>query len=111
MARDSLAANARNVFAFATPAANGYRLQTRAATAGTTSLSGFGGNITYPNTWLRLRRVGNTFTAYRGTTGTTWTQFATTTQALPSTLYVGMAATSHNTSVTTTARFRGFQVT
>jgi regulation of enolase protein 1 (concanavalin A-like superfamily) len=110
MARESLAANARNVFAFATPSTNGYRLQTRTATGGSTTLSATGGAVTYPNTWLRLRRVGNTFTAYRGTTGTTWAQYAATTMTLPSNIYVGMAATSHNTTTATAARFRSFKV-
>jgi hypothetical protein len=110
MARESLAANARNVVAFATPGANGYRFQARSATGGTTSVSGLGGNVSYPYVWLRLKRVGNTFTAYRGTAGTTWTQYASSIMTLPTTLYVGMAASSHNTTTTATARFRSFQL-
>jgi hypothetical protein len=109
MARESLAANSRNLFALATPGPNGYRLQTRSTPGGTTTTAGSGA-IAYPNTWLRLRRTANTFTAYRSTTGTTWTQYATSTLTLPPSLYVGLAATSHNTSQATTARFRSFQV-
>lgn len=110
MARESLAADARNVFAFATPNTNGYRLQTRTATGGSTTLSTNPAPVTYPNTWLRLKRTGNTFTAYRSTTGTTWTQYATTTMSLPTNIYVGLAATSHNTTTATVAKFRGLKI-
>jgi regulation of enolase protein 1 (concanavalin A-like superfamily) len=105
MARESLNSNSRNVFAFATPGSNGYKFQTRSTTGGATAIGGKGG-VSYPNVWLRLKRVGNTFYAYRGTNGSTWTQYASTTMALPTTVFVGTAATSTYAKGATIAKFR-----
>ena len=45
--------------------------------------------------WVRLTRVGNTFTAYRSADGVTWTQVGTAqTITMGSTVYVGLAATA-----------------
>src|SRR5438034_3753707 len=77
----------------------------RSATGGSTT-SGGSGAVSYPNEWLRLKRVGNVFTGYRSTDGVNWTQVGTVTLALPSTLYFGMAAVSKNTSQLATAQFR-----
>ena len=68
------------------------------------------GAATFPNNWLRLVRVGNTFTGYRSTDGTNWTQIGTVTLALPQTIFFGLAATSQNTTATTTAQFRDLAV-
>jgi hypothetical protein len=50
----------------------------------------------YTNAWLRIRRVGSTFTLFRGSDGTNWTQLGAYTfpstdirGPLPSTLHVG----------------------
>lgn len=50
----------------------------------------------YPNAWLRIRRVGSTFTLFRGNDGTNWTQLGACTfpssdvrGPLSSTLFVG----------------------
>jgi predicted phage tail protein len=48
--------------------------------------------------WVRLVRNGNTFTGYRSPNGTTWTQQGTTTISMGSTVYVGLALTSHNSA-------------
>jgi regulation of enolase protein 1 (concanavalin A-like superfamily) len=110
MVRESLATNARNLFAFATPSANGALFTYRPVAAGATTLAPPKFTITYPNTWLRLQRRGNTFTAYYSTNGTTWSPLGTTTLALNATLYLGLAATSHNGLQTATARFRDWSV-
>ena len=58
---------------------------------------------------MRLTRVGNTFSGYYSNGGTTWTQLSTVTMALPSTVYVGLAASAHNDdspTSTTTVQFR-----
>jgi len=48
---------------------------------------------TYPNTWLRLRRVGNTFLRYSSTNGVNWLFDGQTspTNVFPSTVYFGFA--------------------
>lgn len=53
---------------------------------------------TYTNAWLRLKRTGKTFTAFRGEDGLTWTELGTYTfpatdatgHAFPGTVYVGV---------------------
>ena len=46
--------------------------------------------------WIRLSRVGNTFTSYRGTSGTgPWTELGSTTVTMASGIYIGLAVTSH----------------
>jgi hypothetical protein len=52
--------------------------------------------IPYPNAWLRLRREGDLFRAYRSLGGLTWTEFSVVTQVLPRTLVVGLAVSSEN---------------
>src|SRR6185436_11088494 len=85
MARESLVANSRNVYALVS-AGNGHRVTARSTTGGTTSITGSGA-ATFPNNWLRLVRVGNVFTGYRSTDGTTWTSIGSVTLALPQTVF------------------------
>lgn len=70
---------------------------------------GFPGTVnpTYPNTWLRITRVGSVFTMWFGTDGTTWTKYCDidTAQtrngfgnAFPDPVLVGVAVTAHNNS-------------
>lgn len=118
MARETLAADSRHVYAsvFADnrPRANntgGYEMVYRAATGGPSGAiypPAPQPLVSYPNTWLRLRRVGEEFTAYAGSNGVTWTRFATYTLALPATVYFGMGVTSHDNSRVTTTRLRDF---
>jgi hypothetical protein len=61
-----------------------------------------------PNQWLRIRRVGDYFTAYVGTNGTTWTLAAQHYQILPATLLVGAFASSGTYDGTTATAKVGF---
>ena len=58
--------------------------------------------------WVRLSRVGNVFTGYVSTDGSTWTQVSSVTIALPTTLDLGLGVASNNTTQTTTAQLRGY---
>lgn len=54
---------------------------------------------TYPNTWLRLRREGNTFTSFASEDGTNWVRLGTHTVSpdeFPARLALGLAVTAHN---------------
>jgi hypothetical protein len=62
--------------------------------------------VTFPNTWIRLKRVGNKFSGYTGTDGKSWKEYATFTLDLPEKVYLGAAVTSHKTTEITTAKFR-----
>ena len=104
MAREFLNGNSKNIFAFALNS-KGYRLSSRSTAGGKTATTGSGA-ASYPNTWIRLKRVGNTFTAFRSVDGKTWTRYATQTMVMNATLDVGMACTSGITSSYITAYFK-----
>lgn len=123
MARPSTAAGARNAFtAFTplTPSQNTYTPQIRDLTGGASTSSDAAGvplnlglqggvvarpTVVYPS-WLRLQRIGDTFYWYYGTTGTNWTLWTYYDSSLsgegplPATLEVGLALTSHDTTLT-----------
>lgn len=115
MVRESLAADARHVMALVFPSnaprnnnVGGYEFQYRASA---------GGNATalyppqpqplvaFPDTWLRLTREGDRFTAYSSSDGYTWTPYASTTLSFPAQVHFGLAVTAHTSSPTTTAIF------
>jgi hypothetical protein len=54
--------------------------------------------VPYPNAWIRLIRAGDVFTAWHGTNGTGWDQFAQATADLPASSFVGAATLGHNNS-------------
>ncbi len=108
MARESLAANAKNVFALATPA-KGVRLTYRSKN-GKSTIGAGSGAASYPNAWLRLKRVGDVFTAYRSVDGRTWIKYASATVAMVKPIYVGMAVSSY-TANPIAAQFRALSLT
>ncbi|MCB0246619.1 MAG: DUF1349 domain-containing protein, partial [Anaerolineae bacterium] len=108
MIRESLAANARHVMAVVS-GSNGVRMQYR-STAGSSSSDISGGSGDVP-VWVRVTRSGNTFTTYRSADGVTWTQMGSTSIAMGSATYVGLAVTSHTNSATSTATFSNVTVT
>jgi hypothetical protein len=102
MIRASLAAGAANAFIAVTPG-NGVTWQYRSSTGGGTSYNSTSGpSAPY---WVKLVRSGNTFTGYRSPNGVTWTPQGTNTFTMSSTVYVGLALTSHNSSSLGTATF------
>lgn len=103
MFRETLTASSRHVF-MATTAGQGTVFQRRTLTGGSSSsTSGAWGNAS--GRWIRLVRAGDTFTAFESDTGSAWTLVGSVTLALPPTLYVGLAVTSHNDGVLSTATF------
>lgn len=55
-------------------------------------------NPEFPDAWLRLRRIGDSFEFYRGTNGLDWVSLGTATfpQPLPETLFVGPSFSPQN---------------
>jgi endo-1,4-beta-xylanase len=102
MIRESLAANAANVFIGVTPG-NGVIWQYRSSTGGGTTLNNTTG-ISVPY-WVKLVRSGNTFTGSYSPNGTTWTQLGSMTITMASTTSVGLAITGHNAYTICTATF------
>jgi regulation of enolase protein 1 (concanavalin A-like superfamily) len=62
--------------------------------------------VVYPDGWMRLKRVGNSFTAFSGTDGKTWKLYTEYTLEMPAKIFFGMAATAHTKGATTVAKFR-----
>ncbi len=105
MARETLDPTSRFAVSMATPAMNGCFFEWRDPAASTSSSSGnFPAN--YPNTWLRLRRIGNVFNGYAGYDGQTWTQLGSATITMSNQVYLGFSVSSRSTNQTTTAQFR-----
>ena len=108
MARETLDANSKFAAAVTTPSLSGSFFMYRLAVGGPTTNTGYG-PVTYPNTWLRLRRQGFTLTGYMSADGNTWARLGSITfQSLPEDLYIGMAVSSRRPTQTATAEFRDF---
>lgn len=116
MVRDSLNANARHIFALVFPSNaarnnndGGYEFQSRDTVGGNAAAvypTPPSPLVAYPNTWLRLKRAGNVWTAYSSGDGQNWRLYATKTLALPDTIYFGFALTAHTGSgAKATAKF------
>jgi endoglucanase len=108
MIRASLTANSANAFVAVTPG-NGVTWQYRTSTGANSGNNATGGlNAPY---WVRLVRSGNTFTAFRSLDGVTWTQQGGSQNiTMGTTVYVGLALTSHNNSSLCTATFDNVSV-
>jgi len=114
MIRTSLALSATNAMMELTPQ-NGIFLQYRSAAGGTTrcdSYCGFGAVGSYPVIaapyWVALTRSGDSVTGYVSPDGQNFSKVYTInfpSGTLGSTLYYGLAVTSHNNSTANTARF------
>lgn len=66
-------------------------------------------NVNYPDTWIRMKRHGDVFLSFFSTDNKNWRQFSTFTLEMPKELYVGLAVTSHQPGVQTTARFKNLE--
>lgn len=100
MIRETLNPGSAHAFMLVS-AAKGVALQWR-PTNGGSSLSA-AGSLAAPPRWVRLVRSGNTVTGYESLNGSAWTMVSSQTIAMGATVYVGLAATSHNASASTTA--------
>ncbi len=102
MIRESLNANSTHASMLVTP--NGRaKFRYRTATGGSTVSVGPGvGTITLPR-FVKVVRQGNNFSGYISADGSNWQLIGSTTVAMSANAYVGIAVTSHNNSVLTTA--------
>jgi hypothetical protein len=62
----------------------------------------------FPNSWLRVARRGNQFSAFASTDGKTWKLYAEHVLPLARTVKAGPALTSHNPEVVARAAFRDY---
>jgi hypothetical protein len=118
MARETLTAGSRYVNVVVDPSLSqsganlwemNYRVDTDGAAAGVPGYTQVG-PLPYPNVWVRLQRVGDVFTGYRGTNGVDWVKMAEVTQDYPDKIFVGMASTAHNNAAGQSAltQYRNF---
>jgi len=124
MAREDLTENSRHIFFQVFPDNKprnknngGFEFQYRIAKAGemkaiypasSTGTPEF--PVGYPNTWIRLQRVGNEFTGYCSNDGKTWEVYSSLTLALPEKVYLGLAVTSHNVKEAAKAVFKDIKM-
>jgi len=64
-----------------------------------------GGTYTFPNAWMKLTRVGTTFTAYVSADGVTWTKVLSKTLTFNTSATAGLFECSHNANALGTATF------
>jgi hypothetical protein len=104
MIRESLAANSRHAFAMVTGGSGG-GFAYRSTTGGATARGTLDPTVRAPY-WLRLRRVGNVFTAYVSANGQAWRQQGSSiTIAMGANVYAGFAVSSHVDGTLATAAF------
>ena len=109
MIRNTLSANSSHAAIYVTRG-SGVSSQWR-TTAGGSSGSSTVAGLVAPY-WVRLTRVGNTFKAERSSNGTTWTQVGTTrTIAMNTTVFIGLALTSHAAATVNTSTFGNVSIT
>jgi alpha-L-fucosidase len=109
MIRETLDAASKDVINFISPV-NGVALQQRAGTGGSAAGVSNPTGIAAPY-WLRLARVGDTFTAYYSPDGVTWSVAGTTTVGMNSIVYVGLEVCSVNDGTLCQAQFDNVTLT
>ena len=102
MIRADVSAGSAQAMMMVTPG-KGNNFQRR-PTAGGASVGTAGLMVTAPS-WVKLTRVGTLVTAYQSIDGTTWSQVGTQTIAMPASVLVGLAVSSHSTTTLATATF------
>ncbi len=106
MMRETLAPGAKKFAVYTNFGAN-VRREIRVNTNGPANM----GQIFRPNThWLRIRRIGNTFTAFSSTNGTTWNMLITANIGMINCIEVGLATYSLNSATPVNATFDNVQI-
>jgi beta-glucanase (GH16 family) len=102
MIRETLAADSPNMFMEVSPSFGLYYQYRTTAGGATTAVSSGSGAAPY---WVRVTRVGNTFTASRSIDNVTWTTVTSTTIPMGTTVYIGLAKNSRVNTTLGTATF------
>ena len=113
MMRNNLAPGAAHAGLFISPNPNGiggpgYSYQPRISDGAAMTIQSYTGpTLIQGGTphYLRIVRSGNNFTAYVSSTNGNWTQAGTQQITMGTTIYVGLATTSHNDAVLTDASY------
>ncbi|MEN6426617.1 MAG: LamG-like jellyroll fold domain-containing protein [Phycisphaerales bacterium] len=128
MVRETLDPASRHAFMCVTPedGEGRFAFQCRPVTGGlSTSLHSPQGQVFYPtNTWVKIKREGNAFTALTSQDGVVWATFPgpevdlqgypsapnPVTIDLPETVYIGLAVTSHSNGLLCVAEFDNVRI-
>ena len=108
MLRETLAPGSRHASMFVSPG-KGLAFQRRRVTNGS-SVHTSGGTGTAPR-FVKLTRAGTSVTAFTSADGVSWTQVGNETIAMGSTIYAGIAVSSHVSGVLATATFGSTAIT
>ncbi len=105
MIRETLNANSRFAYTLVS-SGNGVDFEYRVSTGGAAGPPGVFDRVTRAPYWVRLRRIGNVFTAYVSADGLAWRQQGSSiTISMGATVYAGLAVTSHRDGTLATAVF------
>jgi hypothetical protein len=91
-------------------AGNGASFQYRNATDGTSGNSDSTA-VVAPPYWVKLERIGDTFTGYHSPDGNTWTMVGSQEVILTAPVYIGICVTSHAAGEQRTFQFEGIKTT
>ncbi|NLZ07245.1 MAG: DUF1349 domain-containing protein, partial [Phycisphaerae bacterium] len=111
MIRETLEPGSKHTFMCVTPD-HGTTFQRRPV-AGQDSASTDVGGSAAPR-WVKLTRTGNVFTAHDSMDGVTWTEAAVSPALeiqMAASVYIGLAATSHDAAIVTAAEFSNLSMT
>ena len=105
MIRAGLGASSRYAYTLVS-ASNGVDFQRRLSNGALAGSVGTPDRVTRAPYWVRLRRIGNVFTAYVSPDGLTWRQQGSSvTITMGASVYAGLAVTSHRDGTLATAVF------
>ena len=110
--RSTLDGNSAHVSMLATPerVQMTYRPTAGAASSEDSTVRNYG-DVTYPSNWIRLKRVGNQFTAYRSLDGNYWTYVGEANESkvqLPAAGYLGIVYSTQDQSNYHVARVHSY---
>jgi len=102
MIRETLDTASRHAMMVVTPG-NGTSFQRRTSTGGVSTLTA-GSAVTAPY-WVKLTRRSNTLTGYDSNDGSHWNRVGSDTVTMATSVYIGLAVTSHSDGALCTANF------
>src|SRR5262249_39845732 len=102
MIRETLTPGSKHAMMVITPG-NGAAFQRRVSTGGT-STSTSGGTAIAPY-WVKIVRSGSNLSGHKSNDGVNWVLVGSDTITMGSTVYIGLAVTSHNNSVLNASTF------
>ncbi len=110
MIRESLNANSKQVYAYATSPSGSYFYQQYRSTTGGNYLYSYVANSRALPTYIKLVRAGSSFTGSYSFDAINWTQILNTSVTMATNVYVGLAVSSASTASATTATFDSVSV-